>query len=172
MTKRNAITVARVREVISYDPTTGICTRLPDPSKPKEWNTRWANKRAGRVTPAGYRTITIDYIEIEEHRIIWAYMTGGWPAHTVDHENLDKTDNRWSNLREATKSEQQHNRRARANNPVGLKGVTVQPSGRFQSRRRENGKDVYLGTYDTAEEAHEAYCRDAAKAHGGFFRRK
>ncbi len=172
MTKRQDISATRVREAISYDPITGICTRRADQSKPKEWNTRWAGKRAGRLTPAGYRTICIDYIEIEEHRVIWAYMTGEWPKHTIDHENLNKADNRWENLREATKSEQQYNRSARRTSATGLKGVTALKSGKFRAVRRHKGQNIFLGHFDTAEEAHAAYCDDASKAHGTFFRPK
>jgi hypothetical protein len=167
MTKRQAITPSRVREAIDYDPETGICTRRYDPSKPKEWNTRWASKRAGKVDPKGYRVICIDYVDIEEHRIIWAWMTGEWPVATVDHENLDKSDNRWNNLREATKSEQQHNRAARKDNATGLKGVTALKNGRFMARRGQ----IFLGNFIDAQEAHEAYCKYAKEHHGAFFRK-
>lgn len=172
MADSDRITADYLRAILDYDPKTGVFTWKPHPEKPKEWNTRWAGKRAGREERRGYRDICVYYRNIGEHILAWLYMTGEWPSGTVDHENLVKNDNRWDNLRLATRTNQQHNRAARKDNPTGLKGVTfLKATGRYRARIVVKGVDRYLGDYATAQEAHERYCEEAAKLHGEFFRR-
>jgi hypothetical protein len=59
------------------------------------------------------------------HRVAWALVTGAWPAEDIDHKNGRKDDNRFDNLRLASKRLNQENlRRAQKNNPWGLLGVS------------------------------------------------
>ena len=68
------------------------------------------------------------------HRLARLYQTGWWPPAHIDHVNLDKADNRWSNLRAATRSLNGANRFRQANNSSGFKGV----------HRRRRGKNYGL----------------------------
>lgn len=107
------------------------------------------------------------------HELIFFYMTGRWAYPEVDHENRDGLDNRWSNLREATRSEQSANRIVR---PDKLKGA-YRVAGSSSTRRwfshiRKNGKKIYLGCFDTEQEAHDAFVEASKKMHGKFHRAK
>ena len=88
--------------VLHYEPDTGVFT--------------WTNKKyhigrtAGANTAYGYRTIHIDGQNYFAHRIAFKMMEGREPLEEIDHINNDGTDNRWSNLREATRSENLLNR--------------------------------------------------------------
>ncbi len=97
-------------------------------------------------------------------------MTGEWPENEVDHEDLDKSNDRWANLRLATHAQNQTNSRPRRHNRAGLKGVSIAKGGRYQAKISVNGKTVHLGHFDTAVSAHSAYCEAARNQHPEFFR--
>ena len=98
-------------------------------------------------------------------------MTGAWPAAEIDHVNSDGFDNRWSNLREATRAQNTRNTRAHHNNRSGMKGVYFEKRiGRWYARIMVDRKQHNLGSYDTAELAHRAYCEAAERLHGAFAR--
>jgi len=97
-------------------------------------------------------------------------MTSNWPPNVVDHTNLNGEDNRWTNLRLATYSQNAANSFARPSN-VPLKGVTLEKrTGRYFARIKINYQNIHLGTFDTAEEAHAAYVAAAQKYFGEFAR--
>jgi len=104
------------------------------------------------------------------HRIIWALIHGVDPGDAlIDHRDGDGTNNRESNLREATHSQNHMNRRV----TVGghLKGTTFSKKDRkWQAKIQINKKQTHLGHFDTQEEAHAAYCRAAVELHGAFAR--
>ena len=88
-----------------------------------------------------------------------------------DHINLDTLDNRRLNLRAATQAQNRRNGRAQRNNTSGFKGVSYHKGKRkFQANIKVNQKQVYLGSYSTAEQAHDAYCEGARRLHGEFAR--
>jgi hypothetical protein len=89
----------------------------------------------------------------------------------VDHANGIKTDNRRANLRICTKNENGYNQGPQRNNTTGYKGVTFhKKTGRFMAQIRGDGKKHYIGLFDTALEAHEAYQAAATRLHGEFAR--
>jgi len=105
------------------------------------------------------------------HRLAWLYVTGSWPDFEVDHVNLDGTDNRWANLRLATSSQNQRNRRLQSNNTSGYKGVhKLKNNGKFLAYIKVHGKQKRLGIFDTAEQAYEHYVAAAEELHGEFSR--
>jgi len=139
------LTQARLKELLSYDPETGLWVWLCGHNK---------GQIAGTINSKGHRQIYVDGKLQRSARLAWVYMTGSWPRNIVDHKNRVPDDDRWENLREATLSQNGFNRRA----ITEFKGVQKRPS----------GSKYYLGTYDTAEEVHEAYI-EAAKAQYGEF---
>lgn len=118
---------------------------------------------ADRLT---YRVIRIFDWPFFEHRLAVLYMNGKWPAHDVDHWDREGTNNRWVNLREATKMQNQGNRPANKNNTSGIKGVYLTPGGRWYSSIC--GK--YLGVFSTKEEAAAIYRAESIKKYGEFAR--
>lgn len=77
------------------------------------------------------------------------------PTNEIDHINGVKDDNRFSNLREATRGQNTRNSKTRKDSSVGLKGVSPD-RGKFRARITLNGVRIYLGTFATKEEAFEA----------------
>lgn len=98
-------------------------------------------------------------------------MTGAWPRQFVDHVNCDRTDNRWSNLRDASPSQNARNIGKRRDNKSGFKGVSFHNrAGRYRAEIRVKGRTRHLGLFNTPQEASKAY-EAAAKSLAGEFAR-
>jgi len=165
---KHAKTFNRLREVLQYDPDTGIFTRLVSTS-----NSVRAGDVAGNIDPAGYRRIKIDGKTYHAHRLAFLYMTGIWPPHDIDHANMDRADNRWCNLRYASRSQNKANMRARQGNTSGSKGVCWKMSHRkWMATICIDGKRHHLGYRDTKEEAAALYAAAAEQHFGEFARTK
>jgi HNH endonuclease/AP2 domain len=102
------------------------------------------------------------------HRFILGLKRGD--GRMVDHRNGDTLDNRIENLRLATHGENCRNQKLRIDSKVGLKGVIHTPSNRWHAHIQVDYRRIYLGSFETREEAHEAYCDAARKYHGEFAR--
>ena len=97
------------------------------------------------------------------------HLITGWKY--VDHKSGDVFDNRLCNLRKSSPQTNQYNRSKNKNNTSGFKGVfRASNSKTFRARIRVNKKQIHLGSFKTAKQAHEAYCSAAKKYHGEFFR--
>ena len=169
---RSDLTAEEVREALHYDPDTGIFTWRVRPGW--KWNKRLGGKRAGYANKGighrkSYRMIWFQNSPRKEHRLAWLYMTGQWPTDQIDHVNGDGLDNRWENLREATRAQNAANAKMYSTNSVGLKGVSPHKCG-FQARIGVNGRVRALGVFPTAEEAHARYVEEAKKIYGEFAR--
>jgi hypothetical protein len=153
------------RKALSYNPETGILYWLSSRGRAR------AGDRAGTLSSHEPPYLEIKYLgrHYKAHRLAWLLAHSYWPAN-LDHKNGKSTDNRLSNLREATTSENNMNRKATADSAVGLKGVSLNKSGSFRAQIKINSKQHYLGTFSTAEAAHAAYCNAAPKLHGEFAR--
>lgn len=158
------LTAARVRELLDYDPDTGLFSRR------LITRGRSANGPVGSPHGNGYLTITVDYRAVLAHRLAWLWMTGKFPRETIDHINGDKTDNRWANLRPASLSENNCNVTAYRHNTSGFKGVHRQKDdGKYRASLSYRNKTIHLGTYDTPEAAYARYCEAGRKLRGEFF---
>jgi hypothetical protein len=158
----------KVKELFDYDPETGIL----------RWRVSIGSRGKGSVagTPSSdgrYLAVRYKGKYYQVSRLAFLWMIGRWPEPEADHQNLDKLDNRWCNLREATKSQNAANRAALHTNKVGFKGVirvTRYGVTKYEARIRVNGRQQHLGRFDTAQEAHQAYVIAAEAAHGNFAR--
>lgn len=157
------LTYERLREQLTYNPETG--------------EFRWAVRKqkvklgsvAGKVKKSGYIEIRLDLLSYQAHRLAWLYMTGKWPLGDIDHINRNPGDNRFENLREASRSQNLCNVGALATSATGVRGVDLhKASGKYRARIRANGKRIELGLFTTLGEAKEAYAV-ARNAHHGEF---
>ena len=154
MVKKERITISRLRQLLDYNPATGILTWKPRIS-PRGWNAKYAGKAAGRDRHTGM-VLQVDRIIYPAHHIIWALETGAWPKLTIDHKNRNWRDNRIENLREATPAQQCHNRGRTTSVPKGV-------------RRSRSRFIAVLGSFETADEAHAAWLLAAKTVYGEFF---
>jgi hypothetical protein len=160
-----------LKDRLHYNPKSGVFTWKPKAgATPAErgWNTRYAGTVAGSVQPNGYLYIGIGGRIIQAHRLAWLYVAGSWPKDQIDHADLNKLNNAFNNLRAATPSQNMANMRGRA--ASGFKGVTATAANRWVAHIRDGPRTVYLGTYDTPEEAHAAYAGAARMKYGKFAR--
>ena len=105
-------------------------------------------------------------VAVRMHRLILSPPAGM----LVDHRNGNGLDNRRSNLRIATFSQNNQNMRMQSDNATGFKGISRRPSGKFRARIAFEGKQIFLGNFPTPEEAHAVY-REAAREYFGEFAR-
>ena len=111
---RPTLTRKYLRSLIRYYPSTGKFVWRARPIKNARadqwWNTKWAGKPCGTWRPDGYLQIYIDHVAWRAHRLAFIYMLDRLPAIDVDHINRNRSDNRWKNLREASRSQNLCNR--------------------------------------------------------------
>lgn len=151
----------RIRELLDYDPCTGVFT----------WRisrgNRAARSKAGTLDSNGYVYIAIDKKDYVAHKLAWIYTNGDVGNRELDHINLQKNDNRITNLRVATRAQNCANSRIRSTNKSGYKGVKLE-RGRWIARIKLPGQNKYLGSFKTPQDAHAAYVRAAQLVHGEF----
>ena len=152
-----------MKELFAYDPETGVFTRA------RQVRSHICGKRAGYLQSSGYVYINVDGHRYRAHHLAWLFVHGVWPSR-IDHRNGVRSDNRIDNLREATASQNVWNMSAHKRNTSGFKGVSKTTSGRWKAAIQANRVAHNLGTFDTPEEAHSAYCRAAEELHGEFKR--
>lgn len=158
------LTADQLRAELHYDPVTGVFTRLV-----ARCNKIDVGDVAGTVMPNGRRQISVLHKTYLAHRLAWLYMTGDWPPGELDHRDLDGDHNWWSNLRLATRTQNQANTRARKHNQLGLKNV-VKRGNRFRLRVTIDGKRVNVGQYGSIEEACAVHAELALKHNGEYAR--
>ena len=161
------ITIETLRCLLNYDPDTGIFCWRVQPSR----NVK-AGVVAGTVNHDGYIRIKIDGTLFMAHRLAWLYVYGAWPQDQIDHINGDKRDNRIANLRDVSRSVNMQNQvRAQKDNKSGLRGVSWNKNKkRWEAGISVNGRNEYLGSFDTTEAAHAAYLAAKLRLHPGDIR--
>ena len=147
------ITQERLKELLSYDPDTGLFFW-------RKIKGGWGKpgKPAGGTNGEGYRQIGIDRRYYFAHRLAWLYVHGVFPSNCIDHINGDRADNRIANLRAVTVHENNFNVKViRA--ASGFKGVYLDKRTKKKWRAviKVNGHTTTLGRFDEPEDAHEAY---------------
>lgn len=168
------LTQQRLREVLDYNPQTGIFKWRRQASTGTSADgarNRWAGKIAGASHVEGYRLISVDNEKFRGARLAWLYMTGEWPQHHVDHIDGNPSNDAWANLREATRSENMCNTKTRADNLSGARGVSWNArKGLWHARVNVRGKLHHCGYFKTIEEAKKARDTKAEELHGAFAR--
>lgn len=123
----------------------------------KRWNSRDAGTEAfTTMMPNGYLKGKLSGHHLYAHRVIWALHIGSLPTNHIDHANGDRSDNRIENLREATRSENQRNRKIPANNSSGALGVSWNKRmGKWQASIWNGHRLEYLGCRSELDDAKE-----------------
>lgn len=150
---------------LHYDPETGIWTRLQSCGRAHKGDR--ADKQAGHK----YRRISFARKRYYSHILAWFYTTGAWPVADIDHKNTDAQNNKWENLREATRVQNAGNKKKQLGKTSNLKGVFWQSNAnKWRAQIRRNGKSSHIGYFDSPEQAHEAYKIAAQEVFGEFAR--
>lgn len=180
MTKANPLPdLVYLQACFAYDPESGVLAWLERPlahfanvSRWKAINKKFAGKTAGRAEPPDfYVRVKLCGTKFHGARIIFKLMTGEDPENLVDHKDLDRSNNRWLNLRPATYSDNLHNTRMYSSNTSGYKGVYYSlQNGKWGAAICLSMKTRFLGYHDTPELAFAAYSEAAKRLHGEFAR--
>ena len=162
--KHVPLTAERLRKLLTYDPKTGLF----------HWKLMRKGLSEKRGTEAGgsrntYVYICVDYKSYGAHRLAWLYMTDEWPTKIIDHINGNRSDNKWINLRQATPSQNIANSGMRTNSTSGYKGVSYhRRAKKWVAQIGYEGQNLYLGVYDTPEQAAEVRRKKATLLYGEF----
>lgn len=176
-----------VLSILDYNKDTGVFVwrkRTPemfkDGYRSKEGNcNRWNKQFAGKIAGCerkdknrkdfGRKTISINDTLYYANVIAWFYVYEEWPTVDVDHIDRDASNDAINNLRLATNSQNRSNQTKNKNNSTGYKGVSFSNRAkRFTASITKDSKKNHLGYFDSAEEAHAAYCEAARELFGEF----
>ncbi len=167
------LTAEYIREIFSYDPDEGLL-------RWRNCSGRYGRFPAGSIAGGinggangGYRCVTVDGKMYRVSRLIWVYMKGEWPPVQVDHEDRDRLNDKWYNLRLANGSQNKANSGKYKGKPKssllkGVQAVQKAKSIRYRAIATKDGKREHLGYFDTEELAHAAYLKRAKELHGEF----
>jgi hypothetical protein len=172
-----ALTRRTLRELLDYDPETGVLTwrerpreYFPSTQAWKWWNRMFAGTPAlTAINKDGALQGTLLGRNVLAHRIIWKWMKGRWPKPMIDHIDGNPANNRWDNLREATAVENGRNRCRNSRNTSGHNGVYVDRRSaqtHYIATIRAGDRLVYLGRFSRMAVAIAA--RQAAEQQLGF----
>lgn len=155
------LTQAELKKYLHYCPDTGIFRWVVARNKIK------AGTVAGTLRPDGYVSVVLFRKRYLAHRLAFLFMLGRFPQELADHRDLIKHNNAWVNLRDATYSQNRMNSGLAPVNTSGFTGVSLHGK-RWRARINIGRKEIYLGTYDSAELAHEARMARLPEFHGEF----
>ena len=147
------LTQARLKEMLSYDEESGIFTWLKITS-----NRVKVGSIAGSTRKDGYVDIRVDAVRYRAHRLAWLYVHGEMPELFIDHIDGNPSNNRITNLRQATQQQNTYNMRKNSKNTSGFKGVHFHKgTNKWRAVASVNDYPKHIGLFETAEEASNAY---------------
>lgn len=142
-----------ISKLVSYDPITGIMTRNS------------TGKIIGTEQKNGYLYGFIDGKLRLVHRVAYLLMTGSSPENDIDHINRIRSDNRWLNLRAATRKENLCNKTSTRKLP---KNVYLHKSGRYRVKMKIENKTIHFGYFESLEDASDKAIQIQMETHGNF----
>jgi hypothetical protein len=156
------LTQEALKKRLKYEPDTGAFIWINTNSY------RFKNGSvAGTLNSTGYWVIILDRKQYLAHRLAFLYMNGEMPTHQVDHIDHNKTNNKYSNLRLVTNSENSKNLKLDKRNKTGVSGVQFRKKyGIFIARINVDKKDIYLGSFKNFDDA--VLAREKASIKYGF----
>lgn len=164
------ITQQYLRELLNYDPETGIVSWKSSRKKTIIGKRAGTSAKVGREREKlGRRQICINGKIYMEHRLIWLYMTGSWPEQVIDHIDGNGLNNKWNNLRTCSQSDNSCNSRIMKNNTSGIKGLHWDKANRkWLVYICRNGKNKNLGRYADKNQALAILHAHRQNLHGEF----
>lgn len=142
------LTVERLRSLLRYNPRTGVFVWVAR-SSPSSLNIVIGAQAGAPTKDGNYGRIMVDGIRYYTHVLAWLYMTGEMPSDEVDHRDRTRSNNRWLNLRAATRKQNTENR--------DVEGVDWMPRiGKWRARILHNGRSHYLGVFKSIKSARAA----------------
>ncbi len=155
------LTQARLKELLHYNPETGVFTWKQSPC-----NRVMVGAIAGSLNK-GYRIVGIDGLHHSGHRLAWMYTYGCFPYDEIDHINGDRDDNRIVNLRISTRQENAKNIGKKRNNTSGFNGVAwAKTPQKWVAHITIDKKLIHLGIFKTHLAA--CYARHQANINHNF----
>lgn len=160
LTKAHMLTYSQAQALFAYDPATGVVTARIHRGRqsPK------VGEPVGSLNRDGYLTVMVARRNYMLHVVAWLLVHGCYPANDLDHRDGHRANNRLSNLRPATRSENNQNMARRSDNTSGEPGVW-QVRGRWRVRVTSHGTNHHVGYFDTLAEAKAARLAAKAKLH-------
>lgn len=157
------LTQSELKEYLDYDADTGVFIRKAHP----KISACYHGKIISKGTSHGYVQMTVKGKKYRGHRLAWLYFYGAFPLGEIDHINGKKDDNRIDNLRDVTRQENCQNLvKPKSGSVSRVIGVTwIKATGRFRASIGNNGDKIYIGTFNTKEEAHSAYVAEKRRLH-------
>lgn len=150
------LTQDELKSLILYDKDTGVFT----------------SKKSGKVVgwkQSGYLKYELNKKKYYLHRLAWLYIYGDLPKKEIDHIDRNRSNNKISNLREASRTENRYNTRVRCDNITGLKGVEyLKKLNKYRAVISTDGKRMRLGTFSSALDAYSSYIEAAKILHKEF----
>ncbi len=145
-----------LREALHYDFESGLLTSKIQRGR------LLPGQEVGYLTSEGYVGLCVNYKKYYAHRVAWFLFYGEWPSKFIDHVDGDRTNNRISNLREATPE-------LNAENKPKAKGCYWnEDRQKWESYIKVSGTTIPLGRYSFYEDAREAYIKAKRHYHKGF----
>jgi hypothetical protein len=159
------MTSEELAKVLEYDGETGLFRwKMPRRKMARSWF-------PGSEHRSGYMAIQINRRSYLAHRLAFLLMTGNWPNGDVDHFDRVRSNNKWSNLRAVTASQNGANKGVWKNKlhglPKGVFKVSANPD-RFVAKIALGGRLKHLGTFGCIEDAAEIYAKSHKELTGDF----
>jgi len=158
------LTQEQLKAILEYNQDTGVFSKL---------NQNCLKKDYGHTRYDGYRLITINRKSYRAHRLAWLYVYGILPDCDIDHIDGDPSNNKISNLRLATRTQNTQNSKTPKHNSSGVKGVYYHKRDKaYEARIQHNGKRIFIGRYGDIDLAKAAYENAAKDLFGSFHRQQ
>lgn len=162
--RRESLTLERLKELLSYDPETGVFIRRTA----KKGNP--AGSIAGSKGEGIYIIVKVDNVPHLAHRLAWFYVNGEFPATDLDHRDGNKRNNQIENLRLTDRAQNTWNRGKQIRNISGYRGVYWNKADKcWRAKTVVRGKSYLVGSFKCRHEAGAACDAFRKQMHGDFY---